>query len=45
MLSGPEAERCSEEDWYHPEWVGLEDVTEINLVPESAKKKLLKVIK
>jgi 8-oxo-dGTP diphosphatase len=44
-LGGPEAGKHSENDWYHPEWVSLSEVPKINLVPETAKEKLLKMIK
>lgn len=43
-LGGPEAEKQSEEDWYSPEWVKLGEVKNLNLLPESAKAKLLKII-
>jgi len=41
-LGGPEVERNSENNWYQPEWVELSEVPNINLVPETAKEKLLK---
>lgn len=44
-LGGPEAERHSENDWYHPEWVDLAEVQNINLVPVAAKEKLLQIVK
>ncbi|MFC1649565.1 NUDIX domain-containing protein [Patescibacteria group bacterium] len=33
-LGGPEAEKHSEEDWYHPEWISLEDAVKLNVYPE-----------
>lgn len=44
-LGGPEAERNSEDNWYQPEWMSISEVQNINLVPETAKEKLLKMIK
>lgn len=35
---GPEGTiRQSEENWYQPEWVSLEKLEEVNLVPEQAR--------
>jgi len=44
-LGGPEVERNSENNWYHPEWVDLIRVDKLSLVPESAKNKLIRLIK
>lgn len=41
-LAGPEKERHSEQNWYSPQWVKLERVRYLNLVPEMAKKQFLK---
>jgi len=43
VLGGPEAKRQSEENWYRLEWTRIEDVSGINLVPESAKAKFLEL--
>jgi len=43
-LGGPEAQRQSKENWYHPGWVSLDRINKINLVPEGAKEKLLKLL-
>lgn len=40
-LGGPEAERQSAENQYHPEWVPLAKLGEVNLLPESVKEKIL----
>ncbi|WP_104989743.1 NUDIX domain-containing protein [Deinococcus sp. NW-56] len=34
---GPEGVRHSDENWYSPEWVGLERLDEVNLVPEGVR--------
>ncbi|MDO4245650.1 MAG: NUDIX domain-containing protein [Deinococcus sp.] len=34
---GPEGIRNSEENWYQPEWVALERLDEVNLVPEAVR--------
>ena len=34
---GPEGIRQSAENWYQPEWVGLERLDEVNLVPEQVR--------
>lgn len=34
---GPEGLRHSDENWYSPEWVGLERLDEVNLVPEEVR--------
>jgi len=44
-LGGPEAERNSKNDWYQPEWVELRVIKGLNLLPESAKEKTLRLIK
>ena len=44
VLGGPEADRHSEQDCYDPQWVELNKVKEINLVPENAKTELLKTL-
>jgi len=36
-LGGSELERNSENDWYNPEWVSLSKLSNLNLLPESAK--------
>ena len=43
-LGGPEAERNSKDNWYDPQWVELSLLSEINLVPENAKKWILKML-
>ena len=45
VLGGAEAKKHSEEDWYNPQWVKLDKVKDIFLVPESAKAELLKLQK
>lgn len=42
-LGGPELEKNSENDWYNPEWVSLSDLSNLNLLPESAKVKVIKL--
>jgi len=44
-LGGPEKERQSEKDWYSPQWVKLENVKHLNLVPEKAKEQFLEKVK
>lgn len=34
---GPEGVRHSDENWYSPEWVALEGLDEVNLVPEGVR--------
>ena len=34
---GPEGIRQSEDNWYQPEWVALERLEEVNLVPEQVR--------
>lgn len=34
---GPEGVRHSEDNWYSPEWVALERLEEVNLMPEGAR--------
>lgn len=41
VLGGEEAQKHSKDNWYHPEWVNLSDIPKANLVPESAKKRLV----
>jgi len=43
-LGGPELERNSENDWYNPEWVSLSKLSNLNLLPESAKAKVIKFL-
>ena len=43
-LGGPEKERQSEENWYSPQWVELEGVKQLNLLPETAKEQLLEKV-
>lgn len=40
-LVGEEAKRNDVTNWYNPDWVDVDSVEAINLVPESAKEKLL----
>jgi 8-oxo-dGTP diphosphatase len=40
-LVGEEVERNDSTNWYNPEWVDLDSVKDIYLVPESAKEKFL----
>jgi len=44
-LGGPEVERNSENNWYNPEWVSLATVNNLNLLPETAKNKLIRLMK
>lgn len=44
-LGGPEAEKHSEEDWYHPEWIKLIDAVKLDVYPEEGKKVLLNLNK
>lgn len=44
-LGGPEAERHSKDNWYYPEWVDLRKIGKLNLFAESAKEKLIRLIK
>jgi 8-oxo-dGTP pyrophosphatase MutT (NUDIX family) len=37
-LGGPEAEKHSKEDWYHPEWIDLNDAINLNVYPEEGKR-------
>lgn len=39
-LGGPELARNSEDNWYDPQWIEIDKVDELNLVPEGAKAKL-----
>ena len=41
ILTGPEKERSSENDFYHPEWIAVSKVEELNLLPPGAKRKFL----
>lgn len=34
---GPEGVRHSDENWYSPEWVALDRLEDVNLVPEGAR--------
>lgn len=43
-LGGPEVKKHSKNDWYHPEWVGLAKANRLNLLPESAKNRLIRLI-
>lgn len=43
VLGGPEVERMTESNWYHPEWVELSRIEKINLYPEEGKKALKKL--
>ena len=40
-MGGEESGRDQGVDWYNPEWVEISKVSEINLVPEGAKAKLI----
>lgn len=44
-LGGPEAEKHSKEDWYHPEWIKLKDAIDLNVYPEEGKRVLKNLIK
>jgi 8-oxo-dGTP pyrophosphatase MutT (NUDIX family) len=44
-LGGPEAEKHSEEDWYHPEWINLEDAVKLNVYPDEGKSVLENLLK
>ncbi|MEK7644333.1 MAG: NUDIX domain-containing protein, partial [Patescibacteria group bacterium] len=44
-LSGEELERNSADNSYIPEWVNFKKLKEINLLPLSLKKKLIKILK
>ena len=44
-LGGPEAERNSLDNWYQVELVSLGDIEKINLLPETAKNRLLQLTK
>lgn len=41
QLGGPELEKNSEEDKYILEWHNLNEISELNLVPEPLKKKII----
>jgi len=42
VLGGPEGERNSGNDFYEPVWIAFDNLKDLNLLPESAKEKLLK---
>lgn len=44
-LGVPELERNSKDDWYNPEWVSLDKLSSLNLLPESAKIKVIKLLR
>lgn len=44
MLGGPEALKNNPSNWYRPEWVPLDQIKYINMVPEEVKIQLLKLI-
>ena len=44
-LGGPEAEKHSEKDWYHPEWINLGDAIKLNVYPEEGKRVLKNLIR
>lgn len=44
-LGGPEAEKHSEEDWYHPEWIKLNEAVELNIYPDEGKRVLNNLLK
>lgn len=41
QLGGPELEKSSEKDKYILEWYNLNEISELNLVPEPLKKKII----
>lgn len=43
-LGGPEKQRQSKENWYSPQWVELEKVKHLNLLPETAKGQFLEKV-
>lgn len=43
-LGGPEAEKHSKEDWYHPEWIDLKDSVKLTVYPEEGKRVLQNLI-
>lgn len=45
QISGEEKERSSTKNIYEPAWVGLKDLTTINLMPPEIAKQLLESIK
>lgn len=42
-LGGPEAEKHSEENWFHPEWVNIKESLKLNIYPEEGRKVLRKL--
>jgi 8-oxo-dGTP pyrophosphatase MutT (NUDIX family) len=40
-MTGEELERASEQNQFHPEWVSLAKIKDLNLKPEFAKEKIL----
>lgn len=44
-LGGPEAEKHSEEDWYHPEWIEIKKAVKLNVYPDAGKRLLRKMSK
>jgi ADP-ribose pyrophosphatase YjhB (NUDIX family) len=44
-LGGPEADKHSKDDWYHPEWIKLESAIKLNIYPEEGIKVLENIIK
>ncbi len=48
QLGGPEAQKNSDENWYHPEWIELKKATKLNVYPDEGKrviKNLLNLLK
>ncbi|KKU28536.1 MAG: Phosphohydrolase, MutT/nudix family protein [Candidatus Amesbacteria bacterium GW2011_GWA2_47_11b] len=45
LLTGEEASKQSEHDWYNPEWVELSEFPALEVLPERAKDKILAILK
>lgn len=42
QLGGPELERLSDDNFYELEWIGLEKIKDIELLPQRAKEMIIK---
>jgi 8-oxo-dGTP pyrophosphatase MutT (NUDIX family) len=45
VLGGPEAEKHSKDNWYHPEWISLKKANNLNVYPEKGKVVINKLVK
>jgi len=44
-LGGPELEKHSNSDWYHPEWIKLEVAINLNIYPDEGKRVIVNLLR